>query len=436
MKRQLYKQLIAWKNSSRRKPLLVQGARQVGKTYLLKEFGHQEYANLAYFNFEQEPDLTQIFNQSMNVSYLISNLSAFLGKKITPQETLIFFDEIQASPKAVTSLKYFCEDAKKFQIVAAGSLLGVSITRDTSFPVGKVNFLMLYPMNFFEYLEAAGEQMLVQAISEMHDCQPLPDFMHHRLLHHYKFYLYLGGMPEVVQNFLYDQDISAVREIQKEILLSYERDFSQYTTKTEAIRISEIWQSIPMQLARENKKFKYSDVAKGGRASRFESSIEWLRKTGLILPTYHIKVPKLPMSGYAESNKFKIYLLDTGLLGAMLDLSSQTIVFPTKIFDEFKGAFVENFVAMNLISAGQDKLFYWSSQHSAEIDFLVEINQHIYPIEVKSGLSRKSKSLKVYYEKYKPEKIIRISPRNFKQDQNFMNVPLYAISQLVYLLKF
>jgi len=435
MKRHLYEALIAWKNSSRRKPLLVQGARQVGKTYLLKEFGHQEYKNLAYFNFEQEPDLEQIFNQSMNVSYLISNLSAFFGHQISPQDTLIFFDEIQASPKAVTSLKYFCEDAKQFQVVAAGSLLGVSITRNTSFPVGKVNFLMLYPMNFIEYLEATGEKMLVKAITEKHNFEPLPDFLHNRLLHFYKFYLYLGGMPEVVQHYLNDQDVSIVRDIQKEILLAYERDFSKYTTKTEAIRISEIWQSIPMQLAKENKKFKYSDVAKGSRASRFESSIEWLRKTGLINPTYHIKVPKFPMSAYSEQDKFKIYLLDTGLLGAMLDLDSQTIAFPTKLFDEFKGAFVENFVANELTSGDFNKLFYWTSKHSAEIDFLVEINQRIYPLEVKSGLSRKGKSLQIYNEKYKPEKIVRISPRNFTQDQNFINVPLYATSQIAHYMR-
>jgi hypothetical protein len=230
------------------------------------------------------------------------------------------------------------------------------------------------------------------------------------------------------------QDISAAHEIQKEILLAYERDFSKYTTKTEAIRVSEVWQSIPMQLAKKNKKFKYSDVSKGGRASRFESSIEWLRRTGLIIPSYHIKAPKLPLSGYSDPNKFKIYLLDTGLLGAILELDSQSIVFPTKIFDEFKGAFVENFVATELISTSFHKLFYWSSKHSAEIDFLITINQHIYPLEVKSGFSRKGKSLQIYKEKYKPEKIVRISPRNFTKDQDFINVPLYAISQLSHLL--
>ncbi|KPA12123.1 ATPase [Candidatus Magnetomorum sp. HK-1] len=430
MKRQLYKNLLAWKNSSRRKPLLLQGARQVGKTYLLKEFGHKEYSNLAYFNFEQEPDLEQIFNQSMNVSYLINNLSAFYGKKIDSQDSLIFFDEIQASPKAVTSLKYFCEEANHFHVVAAGSLLGVSVTRDTSFPVGKVNFLMLYPMNFFEYLEASGEKMLIQALISNHDCQALPDFVHHRLLDHYKFYLYIGGMPEVVQHYLDHHDIAAVREIQKEILLAYERDFSKYSTKSEAIRISEIWQSIPMQLARVNKKFKYSDISKGGRASRFESSIEWLRKTGLIIPSYNIKIPKLPMTNYSDMNKFKIYMFDTGLLAAMLDLDSKIIVSPTKIFNEFKGAFIENFVATELISGGFEKLFYWSSKHSAEIDFLVKISQQIYPVEVKSGLSRKGKSLIIYKEKYKPDKVIRISPRNFTHDQDFINLPLYAISQL------
>jgi len=430
MKRLLYKKLIKWKQSIQRKPLLLQGARQVGKTYLLKEFGKNEYASLAYFNFEQEPELESIFNRSLSTSYLIENLSAFSGKLIKPEKTLIFFDEIQSSPRAITSLKYFYESAPEYHIVSAGSLLGVSVGKETSFPVGKVNFYMLYPMNFYEYLESFGQENLISMLENKTDCEPLPDIIHNRLLEYYKFYLYIGGMPEIVQHYVNHRNIVVVRKIQKEILLAYERDFSKYTTKKEAIRISEIWKSIPSQLARENKKFKYSDVSKGGRASRFESSIEWLRKTGLIIPTYNLKIPKLPMMNYADQSKFKIYLLDTGLLGANLDIDSKLITSQSLLFDEFKGAFVENYVAAELTSLGCETLYYWTSKSSAEIDFLIKINNNIFPVEVKSGLSRKGKSLNVYKSKYKPLNVIRISPRNFTKDNNFVNIPLYAASTL------
>ncbi len=430
MKRHLYIQLLEWKNKPQRKPLLLQGARQVGKTYLLKEFACQEYSDLAYFNFEQEPDLKSIFEHSLSPSYLFENLSAFAGKKIEPLKTLVFFDEIQASPKAVTSLKYFCEEAPNYHIAAAGSLLGVSLGRETSFPVGKVNFMTLYPLNFFEYLEAVENEAILTMLKTKNNWDQLPEIFHKKLLDLYKFYLFMGGMPEVVQNYRDNQDINAVRNIQKDILRAYERDFSKYTTKSEAIRLSEIWHSIPMQIARENKKFKYSDVVKGGRASRFESAIEWLRKTGLILPSYQIKIPKFPMTNYADQSKFKIYTHDTGLLGAMLDLSAKLITTPTDLFSEFNGAFIENFVAAELTSHGNEKLFYWRSRHNAEVDFLISKDNEIFPVEVKSGFSKKGKSLGVYKEKYRPLRTFRISPRNFTCDNGFINLPLYAVPLL------
>lgn len=430
MKRQLYTNLLEWKVNPNKKPLLLQGARQVGKTYLLKEFANKEFPDLAYFNFEQEPDLASLFESSLKPSYLLENLSAFIGRKIEPHHSLIFFDEIQVSPKAITSLKYFCEEAPEYNIVAAGSLLGVSIGKETSFPVGKVNFMMLYPLNFFEYLEAVEDKALLSMLKEKNDWNQLPEIIHNKLLDGYKFYLYLGGMPEVVQNYIHHHDIIKARNIQKDILLAYERDFSKYTTKSEAIRISEIWHSIPMQLARENKKFKYSDVVKGGRASRFESAIEWLRKTGLIIPAYNIKVPKLPMMNYVDKSKFKIYLLDSGLLGAMLDIDSKLIAFPPQLFKEFNGAFVENYVAAELISHGNETLFYWKSKSDAEIDFLISKNNQIFPVEVKSGYSRRGKSLGIYKEKYHAKDVFRISPRNFTSDNRFINIPLYAVPLL------
>ncbi len=430
MKRQLYGKLKEWQSNPHRKPLLLQGARQVGKTYLLKEFASREYEDSAYFNFEQEPELKSIFERSLKPSYLIENLSAFAGKKIEPEKTLIFFDEIQVSPMAVTSLKYFCEEAPDYHVAAAGSLLGVSIGRETSFPVGKVNFMTLYPLNFFEYLEAVEGETTCKLLRDKNDLKPLPEIFHNKFIDLYKFYLFLGGMPEVVQNYLDNRDINNARLIQKEILLAYENDFSKYTTKSEAVRISEIWQSIPMQLARENKKFKYSDVVKGGRSSNFGSAIEWLRKTGMVLPSYRIKVPKIPMANYADQSKFKIYTHDQGLLGAMLGLNSKLIITPTELFSEFNGAFIENYVAAELVSNSSEKLYYWKSKSDAEVDFLISKDNAILPVEVKSGFSRKGKSLSVYKEKYKPANIYRISPRNFTQDNDFINIPLYAVSLL------
>ena len=431
MKRQLYRKLLEWKEDRFRKPLLLQGARQVGKTYLLKEFANNEYEDIAYFNFEQEPDLRSIFEHSLKPSHLLENLSAFSGKKIVPQKTLIIFDEIQVSSKALTSLKYFCEEAADFHLAAAGSLLGVSIGKESSFPVGKVSFMRLYPLNFFEYLEAAGQDALVSLLTVKNDWHPLPELFHNRLLELYKFYLYLGGMPEVIQDYIIDQDIAKVRKIQREILRAYESDFSKYATKSEAIRISEIWHSIPTQLARENKKFKYSDVVKGGRSSQFVSAIEWLRKNGLIILSYNLNTPKLPLSNYADQSKFKTYLLDLGLLGAMLDLDSRLITSSSGILEETKGAYVENYVAAELTAYGCEKLYYWSSKSTAEVDFLISKNNLVFPIEVKSGYSRKGKSLSVYKNKFHPTNVFRISPRNFTQDNQFKNIPLYSVSKML-----
>jgi len=432
VERFLYNQLLTWKSQEKRKPLLLQGARQTGKTYLLKEFARKEYPGCAYFNFEQTPDLATLFDSTLETDTIIESLGAYIGRKIHPASTLIFFDEIQACPRAITSLKYFCEEAPAYHIVSAGSLLGVSIGKSTSFPVGKVSFLTLYPMNFFEFLSALGENMLLHLLKEKKFSETLQEVVHEKLTRLFKFYLYTGGMPEVVQSYIDNKDIEQVRKIQKEILDAYDRDFSKYSTAGEAIRISDIWRSIPVQLARENKKFKYSDVMKGGRASRFETAVEWLRKSGLIYIAYNIKIPKLPLSGYTDRSKFKIYLLDPGLLGALLEVPSQVIIQGDKLFSEYNGAFIENYAAGELIGPmGSGNLFYWASDSEAEVDFILSMAGDIFPLEIKSGISGKAKSLKVYSEKYHPKKIFRASPRNFKEDGELINIPLYALSSIV-----
>ena len=431
MKRILYQQLLTWKSQANRKPLLLQGARQVGKTYLLKEFAGKEYQDCAYFNFEQTPELSSLFESSLNPGILIEALGAFIGRKIEPGSTLIFFDEIQAFPRALTSLKYFCEEAPEYHIAAAGSLLGVSVGKTSSFPVGKVTFMTLYPMNFFEYLTALGEHMLLKLLEEKKLTEPLPEIFHDKLNRLFKYYLYIGGMPEAVQNYINNKDIEQVRRIQKDILGAYERDFSKYSTPDEAIRVSEIWRSIPVQLARENKKFKYSDVIKGGRAARLETAIEWLRKAGLIYLVYNIKTPKVPLSGYTDRSKFKIYLLDSGLLGAMLEVESQAIILGDKLFSEYNGAFIENYVAEELLAhVDTESIYYWTSASEAEVDFVLSKAGNIFPLEVKSGLSGKAKSLRVYAGKYHPLNVFRTSPRNFTENGDLINIPLYAVSLL------
>ncbi len=426
MKRYAYKKLLSWKKDQRRKPLLLQGARQVGKTYLVEAFGSEEYGNFVKFNFEQDPSLGELFKKNLKPENIIENLSLYLGKKISSKNTLLFFDEIQVVPEVLTSLKYFYEEASEYHIIAAGSLLGVSVAKESSFPVGKVNFMTLHPMSFCEYLIAFGEELSAENLQAKEDLEPLFDIMHENLLSHLKMYLYLGGMPEVLQEYKTSRDIVLVRKIQEEILEAYTRDFSKYSGKLQAIKTSEFWHSIPRQLAKENKKFKYNEARKNARASTFEQTIVWLQKAGLINVVYNVSTPKLPLSGYADHSKFKVYLLDSGLLGAMLNVSSDIIIKSNTLFSEYNGAFIENYVASELVSTGVKNLHYWTSKSDAEVDFILQQNNTIIPLEVKSGLNRNIKSLRSYADKYQPQKIYRTSPRNFTQDGSFVNIPLYA----------
>ena len=430
MKRDLYNQLLKWKDKPNRKPLLLQGARQVGKTYLVNQFGKSEYSQFVSLNFEQEPGLKTLFEGSLSAETIIENIELYIGEKIDPKNALIFFDEIQEVEEAISSLKYFNEEASEYQIIAAGSLLGVSVGKEKSFPVGKVNFITLYPMSFSEYLKAFGEELIYDKLQNLLKIEPLPELIHEKLIKHLKKYLFLGGMPEVLESYKANKDIALAREIQNEILESYSRDFSKYSNNLQALKISELWNSIPYQLARENKKFMYSNVRIKARASMYESTIEWLKKTGLIYLVNNITVPKLPLSGYVEKNKFKLYLFDTGLLGAMLSLSSDIIIKGTELFSEYNGAFIENYVASELTDLGEKELFYWSSKSDAEVDFIIQSGMEIYPLEVKSGTSRNLKSLRSYADKYSPKKIVRTSPRNFIRADEFVNIPLYSLSTI------
>ncbi|MFC2080290.1 ATP-binding protein [Bacteroidota bacterium] len=429
MKRIAYNDLISWKNNINRKPLVLQGARQVGKTYLVKEFGKREYKNLYYLNFEQDSNLASLFGSSLNPEVIINNINLYFGIKIIAKDTLLFFDEIQIAPRVLTSLKYFKEQAPDFHIIAAGSLLGVSIGKESSFPVGMVNFLTLYPMTFSEYLTEFGEDLFIECLSSLKIPAPFPDGIHNKMLTHLKMYLFLGGMPEVIKDYSQNKNIVSVRRIQTDILNAYEKDFSKYTDKNQAIKTSDFWNSIPNQLARENKKFKYQDIKKTARSNMYEQTIEWLRKSGLVHLAYNVEAPKIPLSGYADFSKFKVYMHDVGLLAAKLNISSDQIVMPDALFREFNGAFIENFIAQEL-ATGRNQLFYWTSRSDAEIDFLVESNQKIFPLEVKSGTSRNTKSLQSYASKNNPDKMFRTSPRNLIQSGNFVNIPLYAIQLL------
>jgi len=434
MLRDLISDLRIWQKDARRKPLLVQGARQVGKTYLIESFGEQDFKHYVKLNFELTPRLHHLFEQDLDPSRIIRDLQILLGVPIIPGDTLLFFDEIQACPSALTSLKYFYEHTPQYHVIAAGSLLGVHLGKATPFPVGKVSFLNMYPLSFAEYLSAIGHTMLVDHIMNNKEIHQLPKVIHEEALRHLNDYLYIGGMPEVVAHYAEHKDMSKVREIQLEILQAYQNDFSKYSPPGQAIKTTEVWRSIPYQLAKENKKFKYSEVRKKGRAAMYDQTLQWLSSAGLIYKTYLIRTPKLPLAGYADYDKFKTYLLDTGLLGAMLALTPDILLDPGRLYAEYHGAFIESFVASELFQSGHQELFYWTSPGQAEVDFIVHTQDQIIPVEVKSGLSRDTKSLRSYAYKHNPSRICRLSPRNFEQHNDFINIPLYGAFALTELL--
>ena len=429
MKRNALQQLCDWKKSSRRKPLIIRGARQVGKTWLMKEFGKKNFKNSVYINFDSNPEMAALFEGSLDVPRLISGLQIYAGEKIVPQKTLLIFDEVQEVPRALTSLKYFCEDAPEYAVISAGSLLGVALHQGTSFPVGKVDFLDLYPMGFTEFLEAAGHENLSELLRSR-DWSMIAAFKE-KYIELLRYYYFIGGMPEAVQTFISENDLKSVRKIQNNILSAYEQDFSKHAPAETVSRIRMVWQSIPAQLAKENRRFVYGALRKGARAKDFELAIQWLRDCGLIEQVIRVSKPAVPLPAYADEG-FKMYVADVGLLGAMSGLDAGTLLQGNRLFSEFKGALTEQYVAQQLRSELGIKPFYWSAERAtAEVDFIFQSGMELYPLEVKAEENLKAKSLKVYTEKYAPPLAIRTSMSDFRKENTLVNLPLYAISQLL-----
>lgn len=427
MRRDIYIQLEQWKESKRRKPLIVNGARQVGKTYALKHFGNSSYKRIAYLNFEKDEKACQYFNETLDPKQLIKILSLHTSVEIDA-DTLLIFDEIQECPKALNSLKYFCEEASDYHIAAASSLLGVKMTK--GFPVGKVNFLHLYPLTFFEFLVALGQSKLRQHLEEYNTYDPIALPIHEKLMQLLKLYLYMGGMPEVVAEYAKTENLNIVREIQLEILNAYENDFAKHAPAHDVMKIMTVWKQVHRQLAKENKKFIFAAIRKSARGRDYEEAIQWLTDAGLIHKSYLVPSPKFPLSTYADDNIFKIFLADVGLLGAQSHLAPQTLLEGDLLFTEFKGALTENYVIQEWIAAKNKKPYYWTSEGTAEIDLLIEEDHAIYPLEVKAGGSQKKKSLLVYNQKYAPGKLFRTTTMNLKHDGDIYNFPLYMIARI------
>ncbi|MBK8632154.1 MAG: ATP-binding protein [Saprospiraceae bacterium] len=428
MKRSLFKDLISWKNSSNRKPLIIQGARQVGKTWLMKAFGAQEFQQVVYLNFEESSRLKELFIPDFDIDRLITSFEIETNLKIDPENTILIFDEIQEAEKGLTALKYFYERRPEYYIIAAGSLLGVSLQNNHSFPVGKVDFLQLFPLSFMEFLENSNEVQLGEQLNN--ENWPLLETFHDKLIQNLRLYYYLGGMPAVIADYLKNKDLNAVREIQNKLLIGYENDFAKYAPIEIVPKIKMIWHSLMSQLAKENKKFIYGQIKNGARAKDFEAAINWLVDAGLVLKVNRVEKPTMPLKSYADYDAFKLFLFDIGLLNAMGELDQKILLEKNAILKEYKGALTEQFVCQQLFP--KKELFYWSASNAtAEVDFVIQHQNEIIPIEVKAEENLKSKSLKVYVDKFKPENAYRTSMSKFRKDDWLTNVPIYGISTIV-----
>jgi predicted AAA+ superfamily ATPase len=427
MKRDLSQKLIEWKNSPNRKPLIIQGARQVGKTWLMKNFGEQNFEKYVYLNFESSTRLKDLFIPDYNIQRIISAIEIETNQQIDPSNTLLIFDEIQEAEKGLTALKYFCENAPEYFIVAAGSLLGISMQKKHSFPVGKVDFLKLYPMSFIEFLETNNEGRLAAEIQNSN--WNLLNSFHERLVEQLRLYYFMGGMPEAVNDYLKNKNLDIVREIQDKILVGYANDFAKYAPNEIVPKIKLVWNSIISQLSKENKKFIYGQIKKGGRAKEFELAIAWLVDAGLILKVNNLSKPELPLNAYAEFDNFKLYFLDIGLLNAMGGLEKQVLLEKNTILTEFKGALTEQYVCQQL--SPKINLFYWSAPlGNAEVDFVFQKDNQIIPLEVKAEENLKAKSLKVFVEKFENKNAIRTSMSKHRKQDWLENVPLYAVQNV------
>lgn len=429
MYRTALEDLHRWGKKQNKKPLIIRGARQVGKTWLMQEFGKLAYADTAYINFDNNQQMNSLFNADLDLTRIITGLELYVGQKIDPASTLLIFDEIQEVPKALTSLKYFHENAPQYSIICAGSLLGVALHPGTSFPVGKVEFLDLYPLSFIEYLIASGNDSYAQLLQDG-DHAMTANFRQ-LYMDQLKYYYYVGGMPEAVSAFVETQDFNQAREIQQQILSAYEQDFSKHAPAEIVPRIRMLWDSIPAQLAKENKKYIYGLIKQGARAREYEMALLWLTDCGLAHRVQRVTTPKLPLKAYEDLKAFKLFLLDVGLLSCMVRLTQRTLLEGNQLFNEFRGALTEQFVLQQLKTIKELNTYYWTNDRgSAEIDFLIDNGEDVIPVEVKAEQNLKAKSLQSYHERFKPRLSIRASMADYKEEGWLINVPLYAVSSV------
>ena len=421
--------LLKWKQSKRRKPLIIEGARQVGKTWLMKEFGRQAYADTVYINFDSNSRMAELFASDLDTERLIMGLELYAGRKIDPDNSLLIFDEVQEVPRALSSLKYFYENAPQYHIVCAGSLLGIALHQGTSFPVGKVDFLKLYPLSFKEFLMATDKEQFAKLLDKQ-DFQMITSFKQ-TYIDALRYYYFAGGMPEAVQSFAENKDFNEVREIQKRILAAYEQDFSKHAPNEIVPRLRMLWNSIPSQLAKENKKFIYGLVREGARAKDYETAIMWLSDCGLVHKVSRINAAGIPLRAYEDLKAFKLFVVDVGLLGCMAGLRQRTLLDGNDLFVEFKGALTEQYVCQQLQTIQDlDVYYYTNNRGSCEVDFVVDTGELIVPVEVKAEVNLRAKSLKTYQEKFSPEVAIRTSMADYKKEERLINLPLYAIDQI------
>lgn len=428
MERMKMEELVRWKERPGRKPLILKGARQVGKTWLMKEFGKRYFDHVAYVNLDRNSRMRRVFDGDFDIEAIVMALNIETGVPIQPEKTLIILDEVQEAPRAISSLKYFCEDAPEYAVIAAGSLLGAAIHKGTSFPVGKVDTMEIHPLNYREFLMAMGESALADLLTQKKYAlmEPFAE-KYTRLL---KLYLYTGGMPEVVNAYVLRKDIVEVRSIQRTILELYEDDFGKHAPKEEMPRIRMVWNAVPLQLAKENKKFFFGQIKTGARAKDFENAIQWLTDCGLLTKVYRVEKPAMPLKSYIDFAAFKIYLLDVGLLGAMSDLDARTILEGSEIFVEFKGALAEQYVQQQLVSDTPYTPFYYSASSHNEIDFVLQREGQIFPLEVKAAENLRSKSLRAYCDKFNPAMAVRTSLSGYREQEWMINIPLYAVMTL------
>lgn len=429
MQRFLMDELIKWKDKPNRKPMVLKGARQVGKTWLMKEFGKTCFKKTAYVSFYNNQRMKKVFDEDYDIDRIIMNINIETQMEVTPHDTLIIFDEIQEAPRALEALKYFCEDAPEYPVIVAGSLLGVALHSGISYPVGKVDTLNLHPMNFREFLLAMGEKGLAELLSEKNHTY-ISDFKT-KYIFWLKNYYYVGGMPAIVNFFAEHKDYVEVRKMQENIIQQYEDDFGKHTPVNELPRIKMVWNSIPLQLSKENKKFFFGKIKEGARAKDFEVAIEWLLSCGLITKVYKVSKPAIPVKAYMEFSSFKLYLLDVGLLGALSELDAESILEGNSIFTEFKGALTEQYVLQQLVTDTEYKPYYYAGEKSTyEVDFIIQKGKNVVPIEVKAEDNLRAQSLKFYCEKFKPEYAVRTSMSDYREQEWMTNIPLYEICNL------